>query len=352
LRGYPRLTKLVKKAKSVLIIGHQNSDPDAVCSAYALTVLIRRLNRKTSVTFASPAGVSKMSKQVLDTVPLEVTEQPEIAGMDLIITVDTNTLQQLGELQEPVLKSGKLLVMIDHHAPHPENTRTAGFVICDDRATSTCEMILEMYRQAHLVPSRLVCQTLLVGLLVETGHLSIATRRTFESAYFLVRGGADPEAARDVTRATMDESERIARIKSAQRVRMDRVGKWIVGMSEVGSYHASAARALIALGAHVAIVAGKRNDDLTVSFRATKEFSSETGMHIGTDLANPLGARMNGMGGGHATAAGANVKGNVNDALKISLALVREFVAHRPKPNTTTLDNAQNSPQTSVITQE
>jgi phosphoesterase RecJ-like protein len=351
LRGYPRLAKLLRKAKSVLIIGHQNSDPDAVCSAYALTVLIRRLNKRVKVTFASPAGVSKMSKQILRTIPLEVTEQPEMSSIDLIITVDTNTVQQLGELQDQVLKSGKRLVMIDHHAPHPENTRTSTFVICDDRATSTCEMILDMYRHAHLVPNRLVCQTLLVGLLVETGHLSIATRRTFESAYFLVRGGADPEAARDVTRATMDESERIARIKSAQRVRMDRVGKWIVGLSEVGSYHASAARALIALGAHLAIVAGKRNDDLTVSFRATREFASETGMHIGTDLANPLGARMGGMGGGHATAAGANVKGNVSDALKISISLVREFLSH-PKPNTTTLGNAQTSSPTSVITQE
>lgn len=352
MRGYPRLIKLIRKAKSVLIIGHQNSDPDAVCSAYAFAVLVRRLNRKVKITFASPAGVSKLSKQILQTVPLEVTEHPEMSSVDLTVTVDTNTLQQLGELREPVLQSGKPLVMIDHHAPHPENTKTATFVICDDKATSTCEMILDMYKQSHFLPNRAVCQALLAGLLVETGHLSIATRRTFESAYALVRLGADPEKAREVTRATMDESERIARIKSAQRVRMERAGKWVVAVSEVGSYHASAARALIALGAHLAIVAGKRNDDLTVSFRATKEFSSETGMHIGTDLANPLGMRMNGMGGGHATAAGANVKGDVNDALRISLALVREFFSRPPKPNTTTLGNAQASSQTSVITQK
>lgn len=352
MQGYRRLTTLIRKSKSVLIIGHQNSDPDALCSGYALAALVKRINSKAKVTFASPAGVSKLSKQILKTVPLEVAENPEMSTMDLILTVDTNTLQQLGDLRAAVLQSGKPLVMIDHHAPHPGNTGTASFVICDDAATSTCEMILDMYHQSHIAPTRLVCQTLLVGLLVETGHLSIATRRTFESAYFLVRSGADPGEAREVTRATMDESERIARIKSAQRVRMERAGKWLVALSEVGSYHASAARALIALGAHLAIVAGKRNDELTVSFRATKEFSSETGMHIGTDLANPLGARMNGMGGGHSTAAGANVKGNVNDALKISLALVREFFSHPPKPNTTTLGNPQAPSQTSVITQE
>jgi len=352
LQGYGRLTKLLRKARTVLVMGHQNSDPDAVCSAYAFAALVRRVNRKAKVTFASPGGVSKLSKQILQTIPLDVTEHPEMSGMDLVVTIDTNTLQQLGELREPILQSAKPLVMIDHHAPHPENQKTATFVICDEKATSTCEMILDMYKQSHLVPSRTVCQALLVGLLVETGYLSIATRRTYESAYALVRSGADPEQAREITRATMDDSERIARIKSAQRVRIERVGKWVVALSEVGSYHASAARALVALGAHLAIVAGKRNDELTVSFRATRDFVSETGMHLGTDLANPLGTRMNGMGGGHATAAGANVTGNVNDALKISLGLTREFLSRPPKPITTTNGNPEASPQSSVITQK
>lgn len=329
--GYARLTKLLRKAKTVLILGHQNSDPDAVCSAYALTVLAKQINRRLTVTFSSPGGVSKMSKQLLEVIPLEVAERPEMDGLDLIITVDTNTLQQLGDLRQQVVDSATPLIMIDHHAPHPENAKTAAIVFCDDKATSTCEMILEMYGQVHRKPNKLVCQALLVGLFVETGHLSIATRRTFESAYTLVRSGADPEAAMAATRAVMDESERIARIKSAQRVRLEHVSGWLVALSEVGSYHASAARALIALGAHLAIVAGKRNDDLTISFRATRDFTSQTGIHLGTDLANPLGSRMNGMGGGHVTAAGANAKGNVNEALNSALLLVREFFSRSPK---------------------
>jgi phosphoesterase RecJ-like protein len=352
LRGYPRLVKLLREARTVLVIGHQNSDPDAVCSGYAFAALARRINRKVKVTFASPAGVSKLSKQILQTIALAVTRDPEMSEMDLIVTIDTNTLQQLGELREPVLQSGKPLVMIDHHAPHPENRKTATFVICDEQATSTCEMVLDMYRQSHLVPSKAVSQALLVGLLVETGYLSIATRRTFESAYSLIQSGAEPEEAREITRTTMDYSERIARIKSAQRVRVEHMDKWVVALSEVGSYHASAARALVALGAHLAIVAGQRNDELTISFRATRDFVSATGMHLGRDLANPLGVRMNGMGGGHATAAGANVSGNVNEALKLSRRLIQEFLSRPPKHNTTTTGNAQASSQTSVITQE
>jgi nanoRNase/pAp phosphatase (c-di-AMP/oligoRNAs hydrolase) len=344
--------KKLQKVNTILIIGHQNSDPDAVCSAYALVALARRLNRKINIAFTSPDGVSKLSKQILSAVPLEITDEPDLSAMDLIITVDTNTLQQLGPMRDSVVNSGKPLIMIDHHAPHPENTRIAALVICDEKSTSTCEVILDMYERLRVRADRTVKQALLIGMLVETGHLSIATRRTFESACSLIKGGADPDKALALARTSMDESERIARVKTAQRVRLERVNSWLVALSEVGSYHASAARGLVALGAHVAVVAGRRNDELTVSFRSTRDFSLGTGLHLGTDLAKPLGERMGGSGGGHATAAGANVKGEVNETLRLALAIVREFLSNAPKANTNVSGYAGTSSQSRVVTQK
>jgi len=352
LRGYTRLVGLLKKARTLLIVGHQNSDPDAVCSAYALSVLAHKINRKLTIGFTSPDGVSKLSKQILTVIPLKVVEEPNLSKTDLIITVDTNTLQQLGALKQPILDSAKPIVMIDHHAPHPDNVRTAAIVLCDEASTSTCEMILEMYGKFGIALGGSVSQALLTGLLVETGHMSIATRRTFKSAYALIKAGADPQAALALTRTTMDESERVARVKSAQRLRLERVGKWLVALSEVGSYHASAARGLVALGAHLAVVAGKRNDELTLSFRSTRDFVDETGMHLGSNLATPLGVKMGGMGGGHATAAGASVKGDVNEALKLALIMVREFLSRSSKSNTGGDGYAEASSQSRVTTQK
>jgi nanoRNase/pAp phosphatase (c-di-AMP/oligoRNAs hydrolase) len=268
------------------------------------------------------------------------------------VTVDTNTLQQLGPLKEPVLNSAKPIVMIDHHAPHPENAKTAALVICDENATSTCEMILEMYTKFGIPLGPKVSQALMIGMLVETGHMSIGTRRTFKSACLLIQAGADPEPAFAVTRTMMDESERIARIKSAQRVRLEHVGRWVIALSDVGSYHASAARGLVSLGAHLAVVAGKRNDELTLSFRSTRDFAEGTGIHLGSDLAAPLGSRLGGMGGGHATAAGASVSGNVNEALKIALEIVKDFISRSPKSNRSAAAYERASSQIGVITQE
>ncbi|MEM2935560.1 MAG: exosortase/archaeosortase family protein, partial [Candidatus Bathyarchaeia archaeon] len=42
-----------------------------------------------------------------------------------------------------------------------------------------------------------------------------------------------------------------------------RIGDWIIALSHVSAYQASAARAIIDLGAHVAVVAGQKNESLT-----------------------------------------------------------------------------------------
>ncbi len=351
MRGYTQLVKLLRKTKAIQIIGHQNSDPDAVCSAYAFSTLAKRINHKLTTSFTSPDGVSKLSKQILTAIPLDVVDKPDLSQADVIVTVDTNTLQQLGEFKELVLNSRKPLVMIDHHAPHPDNAKSAALILCDEKATSTCEIILDMYERLRVPVSREVSQALMTGLLVETGHMSIATAQTFRSAYLLVQSGADPELSFALARTAMDDSERIARVKSAQRVRLEHVDRWLMALSEVGSYQASAARGLVSLGAHLAVVAGQRDDEVTISFRSTRDFVDATGMHLGSDLAAPLGSKMGGMGGGHATAAGANVKGNVNDALKLAVRTVREFVSRPSKQNTNERVNAQASSQMSVTTQ-
>jgi len=340
LRGFPKLVKLLRKADSVLIIGHQNSDPDAVCSAYAFSAFAKKINHKLRSSFTSPGGVSKLSKQILRALPMTVESDPNLSDFKLIVTVDTNTLQQLGEFRELVQKTTNPLIMIDHHAPHADNTNIAQLVICEETATSTCEIILAMFKRMHIKLDRKVAQALLTGLLVETGHLAIGNRKTFKAAYQLIENGADPEDALRVTKQEMDDSERIARVKSAQRLRLERINHWIIATSQVGSYHASAARALIALGAHMAIVAGKRDDQLTVSFRCTREFAQETGLHLGTNLASVVGEQMSGMGGGHATAAGANVKGEANEALKLSLKIINEFLHRKSKPITVSGANA------------
>jgi len=121
-----------------------------------------------------------------------------------------------------------------------------------------------------------------------------------------------------------DSSERVARLKACQRAKLKKINDWLIVFSHVSAYQASAARALVSLGAHVAVVAGQRGDALQVSLRSSREFHQKTGIHLGRDIAKPLGEYLHGMGGGHATSAGVNGVGEVEAGLKACLKILRE----------------------------
>ena len=167
---------------------------------------------------------------------------------------------------------------------------------------------------------------LLAAIFVETRHFLLARKSTFEAAAGLVESAADPRRLSEMLRARMSRSERIARLKAAGRVQVVGLGDWIVATSELGSYQSSAARALLGLGAHVAIVAGMVKDRVRVNMRSTEEFASKTGVHLGRDLAIPLGTALGGGGGGHPSAAGFYGKVDVEETLKKTIARTRELV--------------------------
>ncbi len=102
------------------------------------------------------------------------------------------------------------------------------------------------------------------------------------------------------------------------------VGDWIVEISKINAFEASSCRGVIDLGADVAIVGGTpRKDTVRLSSRSTRSFFENTSINLGTHIMNPIGAIIDGKGGGHANAAGANGKRNLDKALDKSLEIIR-----------------------------
>ena len=326
MRHFEQLTKTVKASKKILIVGHQNADPDAVCSAYLLSRAVKHINRRLKVTAVSPDGVSKVSARVLTQLSFEMADTATPDDFDAIFTVDTNTLQQLGSLRQPIETCGKPLIVIDHHAIHPETQNRADVLISDDKATSACEVVLKLCTAAKLRLTKKDALAAFLGIAYETGHFTIATTRSLKLACKLLDLGVDGTEALKIIRVPMDNSERIARLKSARRMNWESIGGWLVASTVVGSFHASVARSLIGLGAHLAIVGGEKKDRLTLSFRSTGEFFAGTNFHLGRNLATILGETANGAGGGHSTAAGATAQGNLDETIKKSVELFRTYL--------------------------
>jgi nanoRNase/pAp phosphatase (c-di-AMP/oligoRNAs hydrolase) len=316
-------------AKLVVLLCHHNADPDAICSAYALKGLLAQSRPRLSTEIGAAHGISRLSKHLLESIPVEVKESPSVESADAIVLLDTNTIQQLDTLAETVERGKAPIIVIDHHAAHPGTLKLARLCITSEDSSSTCEIIFSFYKQANVRIGEKEAQALFLGIAFDTRHFVLANSSTLKNIAELIDSGVNAQETLPLLSLPMDFSERVARLKASRRVKLFKIDDWIIALSHVSAYQASAARALVELGADVAAVAGQKNEAIEVSLRATREFSGQTGVHLGKDIAKPLGEYIHGMGGGHSTAAGANGVGEIESSLKRSLILLKERIANQ-----------------------
>ena len=309
-------------AKLVLLLCHHNADPDAIGAAFAFKGLLHRLRPKLEIEIGAASGPSRLSKSIMSVLPIELTDQPHIEEADLIVLLDTNTIQQLDEWSTRI-KPDIPLIIIDHHASHPETERMVTLSIADENASSTCVLIFRLFNEVNIMPSLNEAKALFLGIAFDTRHFILATSETLKVVSDLANIGVDPQETLSILSLPMVFSERIARLKAAHRVKILRVKDWLIALAHISAYQASAARGLIALGADVAVVAGKKGNKIQVSFRTSDKFHTDTDVHMGRDLATPLGEFLGGMGGGHAVSAGANGVGDLTSCLRFCEKLLK-----------------------------
>jgi phosphoesterase RecJ-like protein len=316
------------QARFVLLLCHHNADPDAVCSAYAFQSLLARCRPNVTAEIGTGQGISRLSKHILKHIPITVNFQPDVEKADAIVLLDTNTTQQLGHLAERIAHTKAPIIVIDHHASHPQTEQIAKLCITNEEASSTCEMVYNFYKQLDMKPDLNEAKALFLGITFDTRHFVLANSSTFKTISELSDLGVNPQEELSSLALPMDFSERVARMKACRRAKLMKVGNWIIALSHVSAYQASAARALVDLGAHMAAVAGQKNEKVEISMRCARDFNQVTGIHLGRDIAKPLGEYLQGMGGGHATAAGVNGTGHVEKGLKRCLRLVKEHLSN------------------------
>jgi phosphoesterase RecJ-like protein len=316
-------------ASFVLLLCHHNADPDAICSAYAFQSLLTKCRPNMTVEIGTGQGISRLSKHILKRIPITVKLHPDVKNADAIVLLDTNTIQQLGQLAEHITKTAAPIIVIDHHAAHPQTEQIAKICITNEEASSTCEMVYRFYKQLNIKPGLNEAKALFLGITFDTRHFVLANSSTFKTISELSDIGVNPQEELSSLALPMDFSERVARMKACRRAKLIKIENWIIALSHVSAYQASAARALVDLGAHMAAVAGQKNEKIEISLRCTRDFNQATGIHLGRDIAKPLGEYLQGMGGGHATAAGVNGEGYIEKGLKRCLRLVKEQLSNQ-----------------------
>jgi len=329
MSDFQKLLEILKDtdAAFVLLLCHRSADADAICSAYALQGLLKRFMPNVIIEVGCPQGINKPSKLLLEYLPITVNLNPNIESADLIALVDMNTIDQLDQVAETINRSPAPKIIIDHHSPNPETAKICKLCIIDEKAAANCEVVYRLFRQAKIKPNFNEAKALFVGIAFDTRHFSLASASTLQIIAKLVTQGIDVQETLAEFNLPIDTSERLAKLKACKRAKIIRVNEWIIALSHVSAYQAPAAKALVDLGAHMSAVAGLKNGKIDVSLRCTRLFTEQAGVNLGKDIAAPLGEFLQGVGGGHAMAAGVSGIGEIEPTLNQCLVLLKQKIA-------------------------
>ena len=145
----------------ILITGHVNPDGDAIGSALALKLLLDSMNIDSTVSFDFTGDLPSN----LNHLPYDLITTPQVDSFDTVFVFDCGNSSRLGDLEELVLNSSKVVV-VDHHIDP-----TFGDVqIIDPKAASTTQVLYRIFKEEELPISKEIADCLMTGLITDTGR--------------------------------------------------------------------------------------------------------------------------------------------------------------------------------------
>ena len=140
-----QLSKLFSSSGNILLISHINPDGDAIGSQIALYQYLASKGKKVSML--TPNYLQEFLKWMegSDLINIFIKERTKcrnlIKSADLIVMLDFNQPNRMGEAEELVLGSGARKILIDHHI---DPLSFADLIISESSMCSTAELVHEL----------------------------------------------------------------------------------------------------------------------------------------------------------------------------------------------------------------
>ncbi len=317
-----KTSKFYEGCDSFTILCHRAPDVDTAGSAVALAAALEGMGKKVVIHADFP--IRDQVKHFMSVMGRSFGEPDYDA--DCIVVVDTNS-PSLVDL-DSVRNSNGHKAIIDHHAPKDGITNAFDTIVIDESAISTTQIVYHLFKEWGITLTREMAIAIASGMVTDSAGFSIATTGFFHDlAAVLDGGGLEFEEILDSISVPKDWSEKIARLKGAQRLEFIREGDYIISVSRVSSFESSVAKSLLYLGADVSFVGAAKDGEVRISSRASRDAVNK-GIHLGRDILPGVMPLIKGDAGGHAGAAGANGvdASHLDEALELCLQRTREFL--------------------------
>lgn len=187
------LTQKIRRAESILIFGHKNTDGDSLGSVLALRDLIRdNMGKVADVMYDGNLP------DIYDFMPgradIKYAEKKRMKKYDLAIALDVASRDKMGLLQAKFFDNAADTVKIDHHKTEQD---FANLDIVGTDFVATCEIIYEIAKMLNWNISPIVAQNIYTGIWTDTGGFNFVDNgNVFRVAAQLVDLGADARIVR------------------------------------------------------------------------------------------------------------------------------------------------------------
>jgi phosphoesterase RecJ-like protein len=186
-------TELAQAAEAIrggerfLVTTHENPDGDALGSMLAMKLALDQLGKDSSMLLVGDAPLPGEYSFM----PLEglVRNVPDDASQRILLTLDCANESRIGPDPE-VLQLSPLVVNIDHHH---DNSRFGDVNVIDARASSTGELLRDLFRELDIELTPAIAEALYIALVTDTGRFQYTntTPKSLRLAAELVEAGAD-----------------------------------------------------------------------------------------------------------------------------------------------------------------
>jgi len=177
LRGHDRF----------IVTTHENPDGDALGSLVAMTLALRELGKDVTMYLFGEVPIPK-EYEFMQFAGLVRGPNPD-SSEDVVVALDCANERRLGP-ENALLEKAQLVVDIDHHH---DNTRFGKVNLIVGHASSTGEILADVFRELGVVLTPEIAEALYIAVVTDTGRFQYAntTAKALRLAAELVEAGAD-----------------------------------------------------------------------------------------------------------------------------------------------------------------
>lgn len=313
------LQELMEEAEDIFIMGHTNSDIDAMGASLGVYRLARTIGKKAYIV-STPAGAAldafmQAAKQEEEYQKAIIGKEEAIEKINensLLVVVDTHKTSYV-DVPELLQKTNKI-VIIDHHRRGTDFIENALLTFHEVYASSACELVTELleYSEQEIKLTQIETEGLYAGIMMDTKNFTFKTGvRTFEAAAYLRKCGVDIIKVKKWFQSDLETYNKISQIVANAEIVNDTIGISMYEKEEpdTGIICAKAADELLTISDITAsFVIGNLGNKICISGRSIGDINVQV-------ILEKLG------GGGHITLAGAQVEGMSIEEVKQELII-------------------------------